>query len=75
MPIFLITSLVTLSAGPIQVYFIQRLGHPSVTQNRRWLWWYLLVSFPYTEYKNTISRIAQLKEFAGERKWKVTPRG
>ncbi len=74
-PIFIVTTLVTMSVGPTQVLFIRHLGHKSVVRRKRWLLWYLLVSFPYTEYKNTIARIAQIKELSGERKWKVTPRG
>jgi hypothetical protein len=28
----------------------------------------------YTEYKNMIGRVAQIKELMRERQWKVTPR-
>jgi hypothetical protein len=28
----------------------------------------------YTEFKNVIGRVAQVKQLMGERAWKVTPR-
>ena len=37
--------------------------------------WYLVTAPVYTELKNVISRVAQIKELMGERQWKVTPRG
>ncbi len=33
-----------------------------------------MTSVFYTEYKNIIARVAQVKELMGERAWKVTPR-
>ncbi|MEO7837126.1 MAG: glycosyltransferase family 2 protein, partial [Acidimicrobiales bacterium] len=74
-PIFVLTSLFTASVGPGQVFFAYRLADPSVRQHRRWFWMYLLVAgLFYTEWKNLIARVAQLKELLGERAWKVTPR-
>jgi PleD family two-component response regulator/cellulose synthase/poly-beta-1,6-N-acetylglucosamine synthase-like glycosyltransferase len=74
-PIFVLTTLFTLSVGPFQTWFAYRLGHPSIRANRRWYWWYLLeASLFYTEYKNVIARVSQVKEALRERAWKVTPR-
>lgn len=73
--VFVLTTLFTLSVGPGQALFAYRLAAPELRQRRRWFLEYLLVSsFVYTEWKNVIARVAQLKEFAGERAWKVTPR-
>jgi len=74
-PIFVATTLFTLSAGPIQVAFAAKLAHPAIKAHRRWFWLSLVGSvFFYTEFKNVISRTAQIKELMGERAWKVTPR-
>ncbi len=74
-PIFVLTTLFTLSTGPWQTLFAWRLAAPEIKQHRRWFLLYLLVSsLFYTELKNTISRVAQIKEFMGEKKWRVTPR-
>ena len=74
-PVFVLTTLFTLSVGPGQVFFAYRLAVPEVRARRRWFLWYLLVaSVFYTEWKNIIARVAQVKEAMGERAWKVTPR-
>ncbi len=74
-PIFVITTLFTLSAGPAQVLFAWKLAHPSIKQHRRWFFLFLVLSpIFYTEMKNVIVRTAHLKELMGERTWKVTPR-
>lgn len=73
-PIFVVTTLVTLGTGPGQLIFIALRGDRSITQHKGWLWQYLLLSFFYAEYKNLIGRMAQIKEISGERKWKTTPR-
>lgn len=73
--IFVLASLFTLSVGPTQVLFAYRLAAPEIRRNRRWFWSYLVVSvFFYTPFKNLIARVAQVKEFSGERRWVVTPR-
>jgi len=73
--IFVLASLFTLSVGPAQVLFAYRLAAPEIRRNRRWFWSYLVVSlFFYTPFKNIIARVAQVKEFSGERRWVVTPR-
>ena len=73
--IFVFTALVTLSAGVAQAVFAYLLAYPEVRRHRRWFVFYLVASMVfYTEFKNVINRVAQLKEFAHERQWKVTPR-
>jgi len=73
-PIFVVTSIVTLGTGPAQIFYIYRLSHQSIKQHKRWFVFYMLASFFYTEYKNTIARVAQVKEFMQEKKWVTTPR-
>jgi PleD family two-component response regulator/cellulose synthase/poly-beta-1,6-N-acetylglucosamine synthase-like glycosyltransferase len=74
-PLFLATSAFTMSAGPAQTLFAYRLAAPSIRPRKRWFWWYLLVATVfYTEFKNAVARVAQVKELAGERFWHVTPR-
>ena len=73
-PIFVVTTIITLGTGPGQVYYLMKVGHPSIMQNRRWVLQYLLFAPFYSEYKNLIGRVAQLKEIMGERIWRTTPR-
>ena len=74
-PIFVVTTLFTLSAGPAQVIFARKLAHPSIKQHKRWFFLFFFSSlFFYTEMKNVIVRTAHLKELMGEKTWKVTPR-
>ncbi len=48
---------------------------PEVRERTSWFWSHLLVSsLVYTEWKNVIARIAQIKELVGESQWNVTPR-
>lgn len=73
-PVFVATTLFTLSAGPAQALFAWKLAHPSVKRHRRWFVLFLFASLLfYTELKNVI-RTAHLKELMGEKAWKVTPR-
>jgi DNA-binding response OmpR family regulator/cellulose synthase/poly-beta-1,6-N-acetylglucosamine synthase-like glycosyltransferase len=74
-PVFVLTTLLTLSVGPFQTLFAYRQAHPRIRGRRRWFWWYLVVSVLfYTEFKNVIARVAQVKQAVGEVAWKVTPR-
>ncbi len=74
-PIFVGTTIFTLSVGPAQTWFAYRLAHPTIKMRRRWFLKYLLLStLFYTEFKNVTARTAQIKEAMRERKWKVTPR-
>jgi cellulose synthase/poly-beta-1,6-N-acetylglucosamine synthase-like glycosyltransferase len=75
-PIFLCTTLFVLHIGPVQTWYAYRLADWEIKQHKSWFFAYLLFStLFYTEYKNTIARVAHIKEFVGERAWKVTPRG
>ena len=75
MPIFVLTTLFTLSTGPWQTLFAWKLAAAEVKQHRGWFLLYLVVSsLFYTELKNVISRVAQIKELMREAKWRITPR-
>ena len=73
--VFVLATLFTLSVGPGQALFAYRVAVPELRKRRRWFVSYLLgTMLVYAEWKNLIGRVAQLKEFSGERMWKVTPR-
>ncbi|MCM3923159.1 glycosyltransferase family 2 protein [Frankia sp. AiPs1] len=75
MPFFLFLTLVTMGVGVAQSLFAYLLAHPEVRRRRRWFLVYaLFAGFFYTEYKNGLARVAQIKEIGGERQWRVTPR-
>jgi hypothetical protein len=74
-PVFVATTLFTLSAGLVQAWAAWRLAAPEHRGHGRWFVFYGLVSqLFYVELKNVISRTAHLKESMRERRWKVTPR-
>jgi cellulose synthase/poly-beta-1,6-N-acetylglucosamine synthase-like glycosyltransferase/CheY-like chemotaxis protein len=74
-PALLLATLFTLAVGPAQTLFAWRLAVPELRAHKRWFWSHLLVSsIFYTEWKNVIARIAQIKELVGEHQWNVTPR-
>lgn len=74
-PVFLVSSLYTLSVSPGQTYFAYRLAAPEIRKHKLWFISYLFFStFLYSEMKNTISRVAQIKELSGDQQWTVTPR-
>ena len=74
-PIFVLTTLFTLSVGPGQTYFAYINSAKEIKEHKKWFISYLFVSsLFYTEFKNIIVRIAQIKEIMGERNWRVTPR-
>ncbi len=74
-PVLVLTTVFTLSVGPGQTYFSYRLAAPEIRARKRWFFVYFFVSsFVYTEFKNLIARVAQVKELMGDRQWKVTPR-
>jgi cellulose synthase/poly-beta-1,6-N-acetylglucosamine synthase-like glycosyltransferase len=74
-PALILATLFTLAVGPAQTLFAWRLAVPEVREHRAWFWSHLLVStLVYTEWKNVIARIAQIKELVGESQWNVTPR-
>ena len=74
-PIFIVTSIVTLGTGPGQVLLIYRQADAAIKSRKGWFSAYLLLSIVfYTEFKNVVGRVAQLKEIMGERVWNATPR-
>ena len=74
-PVFVLTTIFTLSVGPGQTLFAYLLAAPELRERKRWFVSYLFVaSLFYTEFKNVINRISQVKEVTGEKQWKVTPR-
>jgi GGDEF domain-containing protein len=74
-PVFVATTLLTFSAGPVQAWTAWRLSHPSVGRHKAWFVLYGLGSqLFYAEFKNVMARTAHIKEAMRERKWKVTPR-
>ncbi|MDQ1751548.1 MAG: hypothetical protein QOE71_2604 [Pseudonocardiales bacterium] len=75
-PSLVLATLFTLSVGPAQTLLAYRLAVPELRKHRRWFWTYLFTSsILYTEWKNIIARVAQVKELVGEAQWNVTPRG
>lgn len=74
-PVFVATTAFTLGTGPGQLLFTWWLADPMVKRHTVWFWWYLVASiFFYTGFKNLIARVAQVKEVAKERSWRITPR-
>ena len=74
-PVCLLATLLTLSAGLVQTGLARRLAAPELRRRRGWFLGYLFVStFFYTHFKNLVARQAHLKEALGDRQWRVTPR-
>ena len=74
-PLFLLTTLYTLLAGPVQALAAYRLAAPAVRRHPWWFVGYALASLlVYSEAKNAASRVAHLKHLRGERQWVVTAR-
>ncbi len=74
-PVFVLTTVFTMSVGPAQTWFAWRLADPLVKRHRSWFWLHMIAStLVYTEAKNVVARTAHIKELMRERKWKVTPR-
>ncbi|MFH8366099.1 glycosyltransferase [Streptomyces sp. NPDC018031] len=74
-PVCLLATAFTLSAGVVQAAFARRLAVPEIRRRRGWFWRYVLTTtFFYTHFKNMLARQACLKEALGERQWRVTPR-
>ncbi len=75
-PMFLITTLYTLTSGPGQIAFAWRLAAPEIRRRKGWFLLYAVLTGPiYNESKNMIARVAQIKQLCGEHAWVVTPRG
>jgi cellulose synthase/poly-beta-1,6-N-acetylglucosamine synthase-like glycosyltransferase len=74
-PIFLLLTLFVTASGPLQTIAAWRLATPEL---RRHPGWFVGAAFAnvffYTELKNIVNRVAQLKQLRGEHRWVVTPR-
>jgi cellulose synthase/poly-beta-1,6-N-acetylglucosamine synthase-like glycosyltransferase len=74
-PLFVLTTGVTLLTGPMQTVLAYLVASPEMRRHRRWFIVYgVLALLFYTGFKNLINRVAQVKEAVGERRWVVTPR-
>ncbi len=74
-PFFLLITLLVTVSGPLQTLAAYRLATPEVRRHRRWFVRAALLNLLfYTEAKNLVNRVAQLKQLRGEHQWVVTPR-
>jgi len=74
-PIFVLTTVLTTLTGPFQLIFAYALADEQIKRRTGWFLAALVsMLLVYNEFKNVISRLAQLKEVMRERTWKVTPR-
>jgi cellulose synthase/poly-beta-1,6-N-acetylglucosamine synthase-like glycosyltransferase/GGDEF domain-containing protein len=74
-PLFVVTTLFTLTTGPGQIGFIYRLADPQIKRRGRWFVFYVVATtLFYGGLKNAWARIAHLKEALGETAWVVTTR-
>jgi len=74
-PLFVVSTLFTLSTGPGQILFTWRLADPQLKRHPAWFGFYVVTSVLfYAGLKNAWNRIAHYKEWRGETAWVVTPR-
>ncbi|MEU3710852.1 glycosyltransferase [Streptomyces catenulae] len=74
-PVGVLATLLTLSAGPVQALFARRLAVPEIRRRTPWFWFYFAASTVlYSHFKNIVARQSHLKEALGDRQWRVTPR-
>lgn len=74
-PIFLLLTLLVTVSGPLQTLAAHRLAVPEVRRHTRWFLGATIANLlVYTEAKNVVNRVAQLKQLRGEHQWVVTPR-
>ncbi|MBS0621738.1 MAG: glycosyltransferase family 2 protein [Verrucomicrobia bacterium] len=74
-PIFVVTTIFTFSAGPFLAVRTYLFATPKIKRHKWWFVIYFFFSFiVFAEMKNLIVRIAQLKECMGETTWNITPR-
>jgi cellulose synthase/poly-beta-1,6-N-acetylglucosamine synthase-like glycosyltransferase len=73
--LLLLITVYTLVNGPVQILVARRLSVPEIRSRTAWWWAYgLSTFFFYSEWKNLIARVAQVKQLLGEHQWVVTPR-
>ena len=71
-----LTTAFTLTTGPILIAFAYKLGAPEIREHTSWWWQYVFVSvIAYSELKNIIVRVAQIRHILRQDEWVVTPRG
>jgi len=74
--VFWLTTAFTLTTGPILIAFAYKLGAPEIREHTSWWWQYVFVSvIAYSELKNIIVRVAQIRHILRQDEWVVTPRG
>jgi cellulose synthase/poly-beta-1,6-N-acetylglucosamine synthase-like glycosyltransferase len=74
-PLLLLSTLITFLVGPVQTTMAYLLSVPEIRAHRRWFLSYLVLNAVfYTEFKNTLARVAHLKQLMGEDVWRVTAR-
>lgn len=74
--VFWLTTAFTLTTGPILIAFAYKLGAPEIRERTAWWWQYVFVSvIAYSELKNIIVRVAQIRHILRQDEWVVTPRG
>lgn len=74
--VFWLTTAFTLSTGPILVAFAYRVGAAEIKAHKSWWWQYVIASLiVYSELKNVIVRVAQIRHILRQDEWVVTPRG
>ena len=74
-PLLVLSTAVAALAGPFQVLISYFCAVPELRARRRWFVAYAVVSaLFYTEFKNTLARVAHIKHARGESLWRVTSR-
>jgi cellulose synthase/poly-beta-1,6-N-acetylglucosamine synthase-like glycosyltransferase len=72
---FLLLTLFIITAGPVQTLVAAHKATPSMRGRGWWFLGYALATLVfYSELKNLIMRVAQVKNLCGEHEWRVTPR-
>jgi len=74
LPIWIATSAYVVATGPALIFLVYRKADPEVRRTPAWFLKAMVSSIWYSEFKNLINRVAQLKEAQGEHDWRVTPR-
>lgn len=74
-PMLILSTFVTFATGPFQALIAYVVAAPEIRIHRRWFLTYAIVNaLFYTEYKNTLARVAHVKQILGEKVWRVTVR-
>jgi cellulose synthase/poly-beta-1,6-N-acetylglucosamine synthase-like glycosyltransferase len=74
-PIFVVTTALTMLTGPVQTAIAYHLADSKTREHRSWFLLFAAIeALVYQEFRNTIGRVAQIKDLMGENEWKVTSR-